>query len=171
MTACFWWTELTSGLQWASKSLFGATSTRRVVFGTRWVWCMIFLMGHICWWSGPYVPGKWNNDLTIFRDSLQLILGPGDWRAVQDGQGISRLCPNPHQLSGCSWGRPKHCKNTGTGSEPAGDCQQAVQEQGDFVNPVPSQLVGTPNSFWCHCHSHPAFFCGQPFVSGSLLII
>ena len=33
--------------------------------------------GNICWWSGPYAPGKWN-DLAIFRDSLVSMLEPGE---------------------------------------------------------------------------------------------
>ena len=39
--------------------------------------------GNICWWSGLYAPGKWN-DLAIFRDLLISMLEPGkrcetDW--------------------------------------------------------------------------------------------
>ncbi len=33
--------------------------------------------GNICWWSGPYAPGKWN-DLSIFRDLLVSMLEPGE---------------------------------------------------------------------------------------------
>ena len=36
MTACFQWTEPTSRSRWATRSLFGATSSRRVVFVMRW---------------------------------------------------------------------------------------------------------------------------------------
>jgi hypothetical protein len=34
-------------------------------------------MRDICCWSGPYAPDKWN-DLSIFRDSLVLMLEPGE---------------------------------------------------------------------------------------------
>ena len=36
MTACFRWTGLTFGLRWATQSLFGVLSSRRVVYVTRW---------------------------------------------------------------------------------------------------------------------------------------
>ena len=38
---------------------------------------LCILTGDICWWSGPFAPGKWN-DLFIFWDSLQLMLEPGE---------------------------------------------------------------------------------------------
>jgi hypothetical protein len=37
-TVCFWWTEPASGLLWAIRSLFGVTSSRRVVCSTMWVY-------------------------------------------------------------------------------------------------------------------------------------
>ena len=36
MTACFRWTGLTFGLRWATQSLFGVLSLRRVVYVMRW---------------------------------------------------------------------------------------------------------------------------------------
>ncbi len=36
MTVCFWLMQSTSGLRWATQSLFGATSSRRVVYIMRW---------------------------------------------------------------------------------------------------------------------------------------
>ena len=33
--------------------------------------------GSICWWSGPYAPGKWN-DMAIFWDGLVYMLQPGE---------------------------------------------------------------------------------------------
>jgi hypothetical protein len=33
---------------------------------------LCILTGDICWWSGPYAPGKWN-DLTIFCGQTQTL--------------------------------------------------------------------------------------------------
>ena len=48
MTVCFQLTEPISGSRWATRSLFGATSSRRVVFAMRWgcaSWREIFAGG------------------------------------------------------------------------------------------------------------------------------
>ena len=45
--------------------------------GLRYEVGLCILTGDICWWSGPYAPGTWN-DLTIFRDSLVSMLEPGE---------------------------------------------------------------------------------------------
>ena len=45
--------------------------------GLHYVVGLCILTGYICWWNGPYVPGKWN-DLSIFRDSLVSMLEPGE---------------------------------------------------------------------------------------------
>ena len=55
---------------------------------------LCILTGDICWWSGPYAPGKWN-DLSIFRDSLQLMLKPGEWCETDRGyQGSAQPMSN-----------------------------------------------------------------------------
>ncbi len=38
---------------------------------------LCILMEDICWWSGLYAPGKWN-DLKTFRDSLVSMLESGE---------------------------------------------------------------------------------------------
>ncbi len=45
--------------------------------GLRYEVGLRILTGNICWWSGPYAPGKWN-DLSIFRDSLVSMLEHGE---------------------------------------------------------------------------------------------
>ncbi len=45
--------------------------------GLRYEVGLCILTGVICWWSGPYALGKWN-DLSIFRDSLVSMLEPGE---------------------------------------------------------------------------------------------
>jgi hypothetical protein len=45
--------------------------------GLRYEVGLCILTGDICWWSGPYAPGNWN-DLTIFRDSLVSMLEHGE---------------------------------------------------------------------------------------------
>ncbi len=54
------------------------------------------MTGDICWWSGPYAPGKWN-DLLILRDSLVLMLAAGEWcemdRGYQSSAPTKVKCP------------------------------------------------------------------------------
>jgi len=63
---------------------------------------LCILTRDICWWSGPYAPGNWN-DLTIFRDSLVSMLEPGEWcetdRGYQEGSAPTYVkCPGPGVL-------------------------------------------------------------------------
>jgi hypothetical protein len=53
--------------------------------------------GDICWWSGPYAPGMWN-DLAIFWDSLVSMLEPGE-RCETDG-GYQGAAPAYVKCSG-----------------------------------------------------------------------
>jgi hypothetical protein len=46
--------------------------------------------GDICWWSGPYAPGMWN-DLSIFRDGLMTHLEPGE--RVETDRGYRGSAP------------------------------------------------------------------------------
>jgi hypothetical protein len=46
--------------------------------------------GDICWWSGPYAPGIWN-DLSIFRDGLMTHLEPGE--RVETDRGYRGSAP------------------------------------------------------------------------------
>ena len=59
--------------------------------------------GDICWWSGPYAPGKWN-DLSIFRDSLQFMLEPGE-RCEMD-RGYQGSAPTHVKCPGVLWADP-----------------------------------------------------------------
>ncbi len=71
-TVCFWLTGPTSGLQWATRSLFGATSSRRVVYVMRWgcafwletfaggVGLMPWVSGMICQFSGMHWYQCWS---------------------------------------------------------------------------------------------------------------
>ena len=34
--------------------------------------------GDICWWSGPYAPGVWNDGSILFKDELIGYLEPGE---------------------------------------------------------------------------------------------
>ncbi len=45
--------------------------------GLRYEVGLCIKMGDICWWSGPYGPGIWN-DLLIFKDRLMTHLEPGE---------------------------------------------------------------------------------------------
>ena len=119
--------------------------------------------GDICWWSGPYAPGKWN-DLSIFRDGLQMMLEPGE--RCETDRGYQGSAPTHVKCPGVLWADPNTAGIQQRVRSRQGDRQRAVQELGDFVDPIPSRLVGAPNRFRCHCRSHPAFFCGQSFVSG-----
>jgi hypothetical protein len=91
---------------------------------------LCILTGDICWWSGPYAPGKWN-DLSIFRDSLQLMLEPEE--LCETDRGYQGSAPTHVKCPGVLWADP----NTG-------DRQRAVQELGDFENPIPSQQFLVP---------------------------
>ena len=59
--------------------------------------------GDICWWSGPYAPGKWNG-LSIFRASLQLMLEPGE-RCKTD-RGYQGSAPTHVKCPGVLWADP-----------------------------------------------------------------
>ena len=61
---CSRWTEPTSGSYKFKKS------------GLRYEVALCIQTGSICWWSGPYTPGKWNG-LSIFRDGLVWMLEQG----------------------------------------------------------------------------------------------
>ncbi len=61
---------------------------------------LCILKGDICWWSGPYAPGVWN-DLTIFRDSLALMLEPGE-RCEMD-RGYQGSAPTHIKCQGVFW--------------------------------------------------------------------
>jgi hypothetical protein len=59
--------------------------------------------GDICWWSRPYAPGKWNA-LTIFTDSLQLMLEPGEW--CETDWGYQGSTPTHVKCPGVLWADP-----------------------------------------------------------------
>ncbi len=63
--------------------------------------------GGICWWSGPYAPGVWN-DLLIFRDSLALMLEPGE-RCEMD-RGYQGSTPTHIKCPGVCWADPNTAK-------------------------------------------------------------
>ena len=77
MTVCFRWTGLTSRSRWAIQYSKPFWSCKFKKSGLWYEVVMCILTGDICWWSGPYVPSKWN-DLSIFWDCLQLMLEPGE---------------------------------------------------------------------------------------------
>ncbi len=163
-TVCFWLTGPTSGSQWATQSLFGATSSRRVVYVTRW--------GYASWWE-TFAGGV---GLMPRASGMTCQISWTLWfQCWSLGSGVRRIgaikAPpqpmwNAPVLCGC---QSKYRSNTAAVSEPAGDCEQVLQKVDHSVDHVPSRLVGAPNSFWCYCRSHPAFFCGQSFVSSSIL--
>ena len=68
--------------------------------GLRYEVGLCILTGDICWWSGPYAPGKWN-DLTIFRDSLQLMLEPGE--RCETDRGYQGSAPTHVKCPGVLW--------------------------------------------------------------------
>ena len=76
--------------------------------------------GDICWWSGPYAPGMWN-DLSIFRDSLQLMLEPGE--QCETDRGYQSSAPTHVKCLGVLWADP----NTA-------EIQSRVRSQQETVN-------------------------------------
>jgi len=60
---------------------------------------LCILKGDICWWSGPYAPGVWN-DLAIFRDLLALMLEPGE--RCETDRGYQGSAPT-HMSVGLVW--------------------------------------------------------------------
>ncbi len=71
--------------------------------------------GDICWWSGQYAPGKWNN-LSIFRGLLVSMLELGERCEVDRGYqgtvpayvkcpGVVEADPNTAQIQQRVWSR------------------------------------------------------------------
>lgn len=58
--------------------------------GLRFVVALFIRTGDICWWSGPYAPGVWN-DGSIFKDRLMMYLEPGEW--VETDRGYCGSAP------------------------------------------------------------------------------
>ena len=71
--------------------------------GLRYEVGLCILTGDICWWSGPYAPGVWN-DLAIFRDSLVLMLEPGE--RCETDSGYQGSAPTHTKCPGVSWADP-----------------------------------------------------------------
>ena len=83
--------------------------------GLRYEVGLCILMGSICWWSRLYAPGKWN-DLAIFRDSLVLMLEPGERCETDQGYqgtaqayakcpGVVEADPNTAEIQQRVWSR------------------------------------------------------------------
>ena len=64
---------------------------------------LCIITGEICSWSGPYAPGKWN-DLSIFRDSLLLMLEPGE--RCETDRGYQGSAPTHVKFPGVLWADP-----------------------------------------------------------------
>ena len=71
--------------------------------GLRYEVGLCILTGDICWWSGPYAPGVWN-DLAIFRDSLALMLEPGE--RCETDRGYQGSAPTHIKCPGVCWADP-----------------------------------------------------------------
>jgi hypothetical protein len=121
--------------------------------------------GDICWWSELNAPRKWN-DLTIFRDSLHLILEPRE--QCKTDRGYQGSAPTHTKCPGVLWADPDTTEKNIHGFGAGRRLSTSSTRIGLFYGPRTSQLVGKPGSFWCYCHSHPAFFCGERFVSSSI---
>lgn len=76
--------------------------------------------GDICWWSGPYAPGTWT-DLTIFQDSLQLMLEPGE--RCETDRGYQGSAPTHVKCPGVLWADPD-----------TAEVQQRVRSRQETVN-------------------------------------
>jgi len=88
--------------------------------GLRYEVGLCILTGDICWWSGPYAPGKWNNS-TVFWDSLQLMLEPGE--RCETDRGYQGSAPTHVKCLGVLWADP----NTA-------EMQQRVRSRQETVN-------------------------------------
>ncbi len=64
---------------------------------------LCIMTGDICLWSGPYAPGTWN-DLSIFRDSLLLMLKPGEH--CETDRGYQGSAPTHVKCPGVLWADP-----------------------------------------------------------------
>lgn len=58
--------------------------------GLRYEVALCIKTGDICWWSGPYAPGVWN-DGSIFKDGLVGYLEPGE--RVETDRGYQGSAP------------------------------------------------------------------------------
>ena len=58
--------------------------------GLRYEVALCIKTGDICWWSGPYAPGIWN-DGSIFKDGLVNYLEPGE--RVETDRGYQGSAP------------------------------------------------------------------------------
>ncbi len=151
---CCWLMEPTFRLQRAIPSPFGVTSSNKAGCGMRWgcpskratsaggAGCMPQDNGTTsqssgsCW-SQWWSQGKGARWIGAIKAPLQPTWNaPVLWRPIQTPLKYS---------SGFGAGRR---------------LWTSASKIGHSVNHVPSQLVGAPNSFWCYCHSLPAFFCG-----------
>jgi hypothetical protein len=135
--------------------------------GLRYEVGLCILTGDICWWSGPYAPGNWN-DLTIFRDSLVSMLEPGERCEMDRGyQGSAPTyvkCPGALEAD----------SNTA-------EIQQRVRSRQETINEWFKNWA-ILSTLYCHdllehqtvfgaivVLTQPTFdFCSQPFVSGSI---
>jgi hypothetical protein len=66
---------LTFALQLAIARAFWSYKFKKC--GLRYEVALCIKTGDICWWSGPYAPGVWN-DGSIFKDGLISYLEPGE---------------------------------------------------------------------------------------------
>ncbi len=110
-TVCFQLMGPTFGSQWATQSLFGATSSRKVVYITRW--------GCASWWetfAGGVGLMPWVSGMTcqFCRDSLVSMLEPGELCETDRGYqgaapayvkcpGVVEADPNTAQIQQRVW--------------------------------------------------------------------
>ncbi len=74
------WTNFCIVMGW-SKSFYAFKLKKS---GLQYKVGMCIKTGDICWWSGSYEPGMWN-DLSNFRDGLVTHLEPGEWAEMDSG--------------------------------------------------------------------------------------
>ena len=88
--------------------------------GLRYEVALCIKTGDICWWSGPYAPGIWN-DGSIFKDGLVTHLEPGE--RVETDRGYQGSAPIYVKCPGVIEANPDNA-----------DMQQRVRSRQETVN-------------------------------------
>ena len=88
--------------------------------GLRYEVALCIKTGDICWWSGPYAPGIWN-DGSIFKDGLVTHLEPGE--QVETDRGYQGSAPIYVKCPGVIEANPDNA-----------DMQQRVRSRQETVN-------------------------------------
>jgi hypothetical protein len=124
--------------------------------GFRYELALCIKTRNICWWAGLHLPGIWN-DTMIFQDGLVNYLEVGERCKTDDGyRGSAPLNAKSPRVIEANLGKAEIQQKVRNGQETV----NSVQKLGYIINPLPPQVAGAPDSFWCDCCPYSAVFSG-----------